>query len=220
MDAIHGDAPFIMHEDGLGWLFVPQGLKDGPLPVHFEPVESVVRNRLHPSRPFNPGTDLYRRPDNVLAAPVDKRFPYVLTTYRLTEQHTAGGMSRWLHHLAELQPAMFCELSVELAAALRLANGDWMTLITLRGAIEARALVTRRMRPLVVQGQVVHQVAVPFHYGSSGLVTGDAANDLIPLLSEPNVHIHESKALTCAIRGGRRPRGRALLRMLEEFAQV
>ncbi len=216
MAALRGDAPFVMHEDGLGWLFVPVGLSDGPLPTHYEPRESVMANRVHEHWQYNPVTDLMERPDNVLAAPVDERFPYVLTTYRLTEHHTAGGMSRWQRHLAELQPAMFCELSPELAAEVGLVNGGWVTIVTLRAAIEARVLVTRRMRPLRLGERIVHQVAMPFHFGKRGVVTGDAANDLIPMLSEPNVHIHEAKALTCALRPGRRPRGKALLRLLEE----
>jgi len=218
-DAIAGDAPFIMHDDGLGWLFVPRGLADGPLPVHYEPLESVVGNRLHPSRPTNPATKLYPNDVNRLARGVDARFPYVLTTYRLTEQHTAGGMSRWLSRLAELQPAMFAEISPELAAEVGLSNGDWMTIVTLRSAIEARVLVTRRIVPLDVMGRRVHQIAVPFHYGGSGLVTGDAANDLVPVVSEPNVHIHEGKTLTCTVLPGRRPRGPALLTLLDRAAK-
>jgi formate dehydrogenase major subunit len=204
LDALRGDAPFLIHEDGLGWLFVPSGLKDGPLPVHYEPLESVVRNPLY-AQDKNPAVNRFARSDNPLAASPDPRFPYVLTTYRLTEHHTAGGMSRFLSHLAELQPELFVELSPELASEQHVENGDWVTLITLRGAIEARALVTRRLRPLQIAGRTVHQLALPFHWGSAGPVRGDAANDLIPLSGEPNVSIHEAKALTCGLLKGRRP---------------
>jgi len=216
-DAIAGDAPFIMHDDGLGWLFVPRGLADGPLPTHYEPLETVAANTLYPGRATNPLAKRYPRRENRLAEGIDPRFPYVLTTYRLTEHHTAGGMSRWLSHLAELQPAMFAEISPELAAAHGLTHGEWMTIVTMRSAIEARVLVTRRMRPLRVQGRVIHQIAVPFHFGGSGLVTGDAANDLIPIVSEPNVFIHEGKTLTCTVRPGRRPRGAALRTLLGQL---
>ena len=126
-----------------------------------------------------------------------------MTTYRLTEHHTAGGMSRWLSWLAELQPEMFCEVSPELAAERRLTHGDWATVITSRAKIEARVLVTERLRPLRVQGQWLHQVGLPYHWGSKGIATGDSANDLFPLVLDPNVHIQEVKAATCDIRPGR-----------------
>src|SRR4029077_6721264 len=109
--------------------------------------------------------------------------------YRLTEHHTAGGMSRFLSHLAELQPEMFAEISPELAVELKVDNGDYVCLVTLRGAIEARALVSRRIRPLRIDNKTVHQIAVPFHFGSAGLVQGDAANDLLSISGEPNVTI-------------------------------
>jgi formate dehydrogenase major subunit len=197
-------APFIMHADGLGWLYVPEGLKDGPLPAHYEPLESPVANEVY-AQHDNPVASRHERPDNPLAPACDPRFPHVLTTYRLTEHHTAGGMSRFLPHLAELQPELFVEISPELAAEVGVTGGDWVTVVTLRGFVEARALVTRRMRPLQISGRTVHQLAIPFHWGSSGPVRGDVANDLIALTGEPNVSIHEAKALTCALYRGRRP---------------
>ncbi len=204
MDALPGDAPFLMHDDGLGWIFVPEGLKDGPLPAHFEPLESPFDNPLYGQR-TNPPARWFHRPDNPFAPPGDPRFPCVLTTYRLTEHHTGGGMSRTLSHLVELQPELFAELSPELAAEIGVANGDWITVATLRGAVEARALVSRRMRPIVAGGRTVHQVAMPFHWGPVGPNRGDVVNDLIPISGEPNVTIHESKALACRVVAGRRP---------------
>src|SRR5260370_2651593 len=144
LDAIPGDAPFILHEDGLGWLYVPEGLQDGPLPTHYEPLESPVSHELY-SQETNPAVHLFTRDDNRFAPPGDARFPFVLTTYRLTEHHTAGGMSRFLSHLAELQPEMFAELSPELATELKISNGNYISIVSLRGAIESRALVSRRM---------------------------------------------------------------------------
>jgi formate dehydrogenase major subunit len=193
-----------MHEDGLGWIFVPEGLEDGPLPVHFEPLESPLQNILY-AHQTNPPVRWYRRPDNPFSETGDPRFPYVLTTYRLTEHHTAGGMSRTLSHLDELQPELFAEISPELANELGITNGGWITVANLRGAIEARALVTRRIRPIHLGDRTVHQVAMPFHWGFMGPSRGDIVNDLIPLSGEPNVTIHESKALLCAIIPGRRP---------------
>jgi formate dehydrogenase major subunit len=108
-------------------------------------------------------------------------------------------MSRTLSHLAELQPELFCEISPELAREAGVANGDRIRVVTARGRIEARALVTARMRPLDLQGRTVHQVAMPWHFGPGGLVSGDVVNDLIAMSEEPNVKIMESKALTCRI---------------------
>ncbi len=198
--ALRGDAPFIMHPDGAGWLFVPSGLKDGPLPAHYEPLESNLVNDLYPDQLTNPASDRKERPDNAYATSPDARFPYVLTTYRLTEHHTAGGMSRTLAHLAELQPELFAELSPELAAHIGVINGDHVIVSTARGEIEARALVTGRMPSLDVQGKRVHQVGLPYHWGGRGLVRGDVVNDLVAISEEPNVRIMEAKALTCSVR--------------------
>jgi formate dehydrogenase major subunit len=197
--AIPGDAPFIMNPEGLGRIWVPTGLKDGPLPVHYEPFESPVQNRLYKQQ-VNPAADRKVRADNAYAcSPGDPEYPHVLTTYRLTEHHTAGGMSRTLSHLAELQPELFCELSPELADAIGARAGSTVVITTPRGSIEARALITPRMRPLNVQGQVVHQVGLPYHFGNRGLVRGDVVNDLLPISEEPNVKIMESKALVCRV---------------------
>jgi formate dehydrogenase major subunit len=199
-EALAGDAPFIMHPDGMGWLWVPSGLKDGPLPAHYEPLESNIGNPLHPERQTNPAENWMERPDNPYAASPDDRFPYILTTYRLTEHHTAGGMTRTLSHLAELQPELFAEISPELAAAEGVSNGDVVTISTARASIEARALVTGRMPSLDIDGKRVHQVGLPYHWGYRGLVKGDVVNDLLAISEEPNVRIFESKALTCKLR--------------------
>ena len=216
MDAIAGDKPFTLHPDGTAWLFVTSGLKDGPLPAHYEPLETQFGNPLYPERVFNPAVDRMERSDNPYAQFADERFPYVASTYRLTEHHTAGGMSRTLSHLAELQPEMFCEVSPELAAEAGLVHGDWATITTPRAIIEARVLVTKRMRPLWVEGRTVHQVGLPYHWGYNGVVTGDSANDLLVISEEPNVRIMETKALLCDIEPGRRPRGPAVLEELKE----
>jgi formate dehydrogenase major subunit len=198
--AIAGDAPFCLHPDGVGWIWVASGLKDGPLPAHYEPLESPVHNRVYPQQE-NPVADAKERTDNAYAhSPGDPDYPHVLTTYRLTEHHTAGGMSRTLSHLAELQPELFCELSPELAGEIGVDNGGWVTVTTARGYIDARALVTPRMRPVFVQGRTIHQVGLPYHFGGRGLVKGDVVNDLVAISQEPNVRIFESKALMCKVR--------------------
>ena len=206
VEALGGAKPFTLHPDGVGWLYVASGLKDGPLPAHYEALESLIENPLYDQQ-ANPAADRKKRPDNPYAAANDARFPYILTTYRLTEHHTAGGMSRNLSHLSELQPELFTEVSPELAKELGLEHGGWATIITARALIEARVLVTRRMRPLRIDGRTVHQVGLPYHWGYRGSVTGDIVNDLLAISEEPNVRIMETKALTCNIMEGRRARG-------------
>jgi formate dehydrogenase major subunit len=218
--ALAGDQPFIMHGDGVGWIWVPNGLKDGPIPTYYEPFESPVTNALYPEHPANPAADRKERPDNRYVPPGDPRFPHVLTTYRLTEHHTAGGMTRFLPHLAELQPTFFAEISPELAGEVGVEHGDWVTITSPRGIVEARALVTSRIPPLVVNGRRVHQVGLPYHWGTRGLVTGDSANDLVAMSEEPNVRIMETKGLACHVARGRRPRGRAALDYLQERMRV
>ncbi len=222
-DAIRGDHPFIMQGDGQGWLFVPSGLADGPLPTHYEPHESPFRNPLY-AQSTNPVLQQFKRKENRYNPSGDESgadaYPYVFTTYRLTEHHTAGAMSRTLPYLAELQPEFFCEVSPELAEERGLEHGGWATIISARTAIEARVLVTDRMAPIIVQGRRLLQVGLPYHWGSRGLTTGDSANDLLPLALDPNVHIQESKAATCDIRPGRRPRGAALPKFVETYPGV
>ena len=117
-------------------------------------------------------------------------------------------MTRWLSWLSELQPEMFCEISPELAEEKGLSNGGWATITTARAEIEARVLVTSRLKPLRVRGRLIHQIGLPYHWGSKGLVRGDSANELISFVADPNVSIQESKAFTANIEPGRRARGR------------
>jgi len=113
-------------------------------------------------------------------------------------------MSRNLPWLAELQPEMFAEIDPEIAAARGIEDGGWMTIVTARAEIEARAKVTERIRALTIDGRRVHQLALPWHWGYAGGAPGDVANDLIALTGDPNVTIEESKAFTCDVRAGRR----------------
>ena len=156
VDAISGIDAFIMQNDGKAWLYAPAGLADGPLPTHYEPQESPFRNPLY-GQQRNPIREIIRHKENPLqpsgAEPGSSVFPYVATTYRLTEHHTAGGMSRTLPYLSELQPEFFCEVSPELAAERGLEHRGWATIITARTAVEARVLVTSRMRTLTIGGR-------------------------------------------------------------------
>jgi formate dehydrogenase major subunit len=217
-EALDGASPFVMQADGKGWLFAPSGLVDGPLPTHYEPWESPLANPLY-GQQHNPTTQTWNRPGNRYhpsdGEPGADAYPFVITTYRLTEHHTAGGMSRTLPYLAELQPELFCEVSPELAELRGLRHGDWATIVTARTALEARVMVTSRISPLDLGGRVVHQVGLPYHWGPNGLATGDTPNELLAILADPNVHIMESKAATCDILPGRRPRGARLDALVE-----
>ena len=219
-DAIAGNDPFIMQTDGKAWLYVPAGLTDGPLPAHYEPQESPFANPLY-GQQSNPARETYSRRSNRYHPwgdqPGSDVFPFVFTTYRLTEHHTAGGMSRGLPFLAELQPEFFCEVSPELARERGLRHNEWATIITARTAVEARVMVTERVTPLRIRGRTVHQIGLPYHWGPNLLSSGDAANELVPISLDPNVHIQETKAATCDIQPGRRPRGPALLAYVEEY---
>jgi formate dehydrogenase major subunit len=209
MDAISGTQPFIMIPDGVAALFVPSGLKDGPLPEHYEPVESPVPNAFHPNRASNPPAKKWEHDDNPIHDPGDPRWPHVLTTYRLTEQHSGGTPTRIVPTTAELQPEGFAEIPTELAAELGIGNTDWVVLSTPRGEIETRALVTDRLRPWLLDGgRVVHQLGLPWHFGWAGFATGDIANVLTAVVGDPNTGMHENKALTCALRPGRLERTR------------
>jgi formate dehydrogenase major subunit len=219
-DALRGDDPFIMQADGKGWLYAPTGLVDGPLPTHYEPHESPVRNPVYGTQ-ASPSRQRMERDDNRYNPTADEPgadvFPFEVMTYRVAEHHTAGGMSRFLPHLAELAPEFFVEVSPALAALRKLEHGDWATIVTMRSAVEARVLVTDRIPTRTIDGRVVHTVGLPYHWGTNGLAKGDAANELTSIVLDQNTHISEFKAATCDIRPGRRPRGAALLQFVEDY---
>ena len=202
IDAHAGSDPFLMQGDGRAHLFVDGALKDGPMPAHYEPLESVVRNAVY-TQQNNPTLRQWDRDDNKYNGTDNPDFPYVLTTYRLTE--ASGIMTRYVPWLAELQPELFVEIDPELAVLKSIKNGDWATIWTRVGEIEARALVSGRMRPLRLgKGRKVHQIGIPYNFGTMGFSRGDSVGQIIPLAMDPNVSIHEAKTITCNIRLGRR----------------
>jgi formate dehydrogenase major subunit len=222
VEALSGNDAFIMQSDGKAWLWAPAGLADGPLPTHYEAHESVVGNALYreqasPARQEHPHEHNPHNPS--VWEDGWERYPFVMTSYRIAEHHTAGGMSRFGTRLAELAREMFVEVHPELAALRGLEHGGWATIVTSRTAIEARVLVTERMTSLDVDGRRIHQVGVPWHWGPGGTAPGDAGNDLFPIVLDPNVHIQEVKAATCDVLPGRRPRGADLRRFVEDHAR-
>ncbi len=221
--AIAGNTPFIMQADQRGWLFAPAGVADGPLPTHYEPQDSPVPNSMYPGRQRNPSRQVYEHENNRYHPDPDgpgaEVFPFVVTTYRLTEHFTAGGMSRWTPYLAELQPEFFCEVSPELAEERELEHAGWATLVSARGVIEARVLVTDRMTPLQIEGRTIHQIGMPYHWGANGYAKGDSMNELSSMSLDPSSHIQEVKALSVDIQPGRRPRGPARLQLVLDYRE-
>jgi formate dehydrogenase major subunit len=200
LDALAGTDPFIMKPDGKGWLFVPTGLVDGPLPVHYEPMESPVANLLYKQQ-SSPVLKWWARgaAHNPVADVGDPRFPCVITTYRLTEHYLSGAMSRWLPHLAELQPELFIEIGAALAQERGIRNLDFVRVSSPRHQIRARALVTNRIGVMTIAGKQIHHVGMPWHWGWQGLAVGDVVNDLTSWVGDPNVSIHEGKAFVCNV---------------------
>ena len=192
----------MMKPDGYAWLFAPGGTKDAPFPVHYEPVESPVRNRLYRQQD-SPTVRYFEGPWNPIVHGPDPEFPVVACTFRVTEHYLSGPMSRFNSWLNELMPAMFVELSPELAEQHAIVNGGWLTVGSPRGEIEARALVTRRIRPMTVDGHIIHQIGIPFHWGFAGETVGGIANDLISMTADSNVSMHEGKVFACRVRAGR-----------------
>jgi formate dehydrogenase major subunit len=201
MDAHDGKSPFMMSADGKAWIFVPSGLKDAPLPAHYEPVESPVRNPMYKQQ-NNPAAKKWPRADNPYHQVGDPQYPYVITTYRLTEHHSGAIPTRFVPALAELQPEGFAEIPPELAAEKQIANLDWVVISTMRGEIESRALITERLRPFEIAGRRIYQIGMPWHFGWQGYATGDVVNVLSAIVGDPNTTIHEGKAFTCNLRKG------------------
>ena len=182
--------PFIMIPEGFGRLFA-SGLKDGPFPEHYEPMESPVPNIMN-SQKVNPATVILK---TTLGEYGNRgKYPYVGTTYRMTEHWQAGAMTRNLPWLNELVPDMFCEISPNLAKKKGIKNGDKVKISSQRGSIEALALVTDRVQPYKVQGREVEMVGMVWHFGHGCASKGDSCNTLTPPIGDANTMIPEYKA--------------------------
>ena len=188
---------FIMKSDGHGHIFGP-GLSDGPFPEHYEPWESIVDNPFS-SQQHNPVHYMPQDQLPIFTAGERSDFPLVGTTYRVSEHWQSGAMTRNLPWLVELQPEMFVEISEELAGELGVENGEHVKVRSVRGEVDAVAMVTPRVKPYVVQGQTIHLVGLPWHWGYKGLKTGSSANLLTPHVGDANTAIPETKAFLCRI---------------------
>lgn len=190
--------PFIMKPDGHAWLFAPN-LNDGPFPEHYEPLESPVNNFIS-SQQVNPAIKLWYK-TNPEGNPIGdaQKFPIIGTTYRVSEHWQAGAMTRNIPWLAELIPDVFVELGVDLARERNISNGDRVVVETARGKMEAYALVTQRFQPFQLNGKVVHEIGVIWHFGYHGLARGDSANMLTSHIGDANTMIPEYKAFLCNV---------------------
>ncbi|MDH5202498.1 MAG: formate dehydrogenase-N subunit alpha, partial [Nitrospirota bacterium] len=189
----NGFYPFIMKPDGVAHIFGP-GLADGPFPEHYEPLECPIEKNIMSNQRINPAIKIFKGGPDTFAT-CDPRYPFVCSTYRVTEHWQTGVLTRWLPWLIEAEPQLFCEMSVELAKLKGIENGSRVLVETSRGKVEAVAIVTPRLKPFNIAGQTIHQIGVPWHFGwlhpKDG---GDSANLLTPTVGDPNTMIPESKA--------------------------
>ena len=201
--------PFIMNSHGHGMLFAA-GMKDGPFPEHYEPLESPIKNMMSKYQ-VNPVIKRFDEEvrkeqcdpfivEGCIAATIDnpdsKNFPIICSTYRVVEHWQTGQMTRWMPWLCELVPNQFVEMSEELAKEKSIMNGDKVKLTSIRNleGIEAVAMVTKRLKPFTINGAIHHMVGTTWHFGYKGLITGGNMNDLTPFIGDPNSMIPEYKA--------------------------
>jgi len=191
--------PFIMKPEGHGRIFGP-GRADGPFPEHYEPLECPVEKNAFSDQLINPTAPTYSTDEDVYRT-CDPRYPIVGTTYRVSEHWQTGVMTRWQPWLLETQPQLFVEMSNELAKLKGIKNGQKVIVESARGKVKAVAIVTHRFRPFNVEGNVIHQVGLPWHFGwvhpKDG---GDSANLLTPSTGDPNTRIPETKAFMVNVR--------------------
>ncbi len=204
--------PFIMKPEGHAHIFGP-GRADGPFPEHYEPLECPIDKNLMSPQFVNPTIKRWDRdgvPEVDTYATCDPRFPFVCSTYRVSEHWQTGVMTRWCPWLLELQPDMFVEISKELADMKGIKSGDWVAVTSARGEVTAVAIVTPRFKPFKIAGNTVHEVGIPWHYGwrqpRPELKEMRSANLLTPSIGDPNTMIPESKAFMVNVvkKGGAR----------------
>ena len=220
-DALRGDEPFIMQADGKAWLYAPAGLVDGPLPTHYEPHESPFGNPLYASQQSNPARQQIRAPGEPLQ-PHSRRAGRRRLPLRGDDlpAHRAPHRGRDVALAAPPGRAAARDVLRGLAGARARARPRARRVDDDRHAARGHRGARAGHRPDDAaddRARQLHQVGLPYHWGSRGIAKGDSANDLLGLALDPNVHIGEYKAQTCDVRAGRRPRGPALLALLEDY---
>jgi len=188
--------PFIMNPEGIGRLFAPIGvLADGPFPEHYEPIESPIKNPLHPEQSNNPLVKKFKTPYDKFGTP--EEYSIVCTTYRLTEHYHYWTKNNPMN--VQLIPEPFVEIPVELANDLGVKGAEKIKVISARGTYIAKAFVTKRIKPMTIDGKKVYQIGLPIHQGFRGIVEDEGrdartpANLLTPAVADPNAHTPESK---------------------------
>lgn len=199
--------PFIMLPEGVGRLHCVTALRDAPFPTHYEPADSPVANLLYPKATYNPASQRFYEDHTVETDEERARYPYIITTYRLVEHYQSGIVTRNLPWLNEAMPELFVEISEELAEELGISNGNLVTIESKRlfkngeqGGIEAKACVTKRFKPMMINGEKKHVLGLPWHWGFKGMSTGAVTNDLTPSVGDANTTIPEYKAFLCNVR--------------------
>ncbi|MBV8682693.1 MAG: formate dehydrogenase-N subunit alpha, partial [Caulobacteraceae bacterium] len=196
--------PFIMNAEGTGRLFARGLMKEGPFPVHYEPFESPIQNPINPKIRGNPAARVFD--DDMAQFATSEEFPYAATSYRLTEQ-----FHYWTKHdrvNAALQPQFFVEISEELAKEKNIPLGGWVRVWSKRGSVKAKAVVTKRIKPLVCDGRTVHVVGIPLHWGFTGVAKkGFGPNSLTPFVGDANSQTPEFKAFLVNIETTTAPEG-------------
>ena len=187
-----GVGPFIMQQEGMGRLFALDKMAEGPFPEHYEPFETPLgTNPLHPNVISNPAARIFK--DDAEALGKADKFPYVGTTYRLTEH-----FHYWTKHAllnAILQPEQFVEIGESLANKLGIAQGDTVKVSSNRGYIKAKAVVTKRIRTLKANGKDIDTIGIPIHWGYEGVAKkGFIANTLTPFVGDANTQTPEFKS--------------------------
>jgi len=194
--------PFIMNPEGVARLWVRGLMADGPFPVHYEPFESPVENPLFPRIKGNPAARVFATDLDVFGGP--KEFPIVATTYRLTEHFHYW--TKMVHMNAVMQPEFFVEMSEELAKEKGIKPGDMVKVSSNRGTVKGKAVVTKRLKPLMINGKLVHSVGLPLNFGFIGETKKAAPiNSLTPPVGDANAQTPEFKAFLVDIEPIRGP---------------
>ena len=183
--------PFIMNQEGTARLFARGAMPDGPFPEHYEPMDAYIANPLHPKVSSNPVVRVFAADAKSFGTP--DKFPIVATSYRLAEHFHYW--TKNVHDNSVLQPEMFVEMGERLAKAKGIQNGDWVEISSQRGAIKAKASVSKRIRPIMVDGKPCDVVGLPIHYGFIGLARkSQPVNTLTPSVGDASVNTPEYKA--------------------------
>lgn len=199
--ALAGTDPFTAHSDGKGWIFVPYGIKDGPLPVFYEPTESPYKDILW-KQSLTPGLVIIDDPKNPVSPQGDPEYPTVMTTYHMVEHWLSGSMTRHIPWLVALQPESFLEVSPEMAEAVGVPSGSLISVKSARATLQVRALVTPRIRIGEVEGKPASVVGRFVNSGYMGIVCDPITNDLSPAIMSPEGLIPSSKSFTVHLSKG------------------